>query len=803
MKFSEQWLYEWVQPDVERDELLEQLTMAGLEVDGVEPLAGDFSGVVVGRIESIAAHPNAEKLRVCQVNDGTETVQVVCGAPNARAGLVTAFARIGAVLPGNFKIKQAKLRQEVSLGMLCSAAELELGEDADGIIELSESLVPGADLMDALNLHDVCVDLDLTPNRGDCLSIRGIAREVGVLSNAPVTEPQIGPVPQTHEDTFAVSLEAPASCPRYLGRIVRGVDPGTASPEWLQEKLRRCGLRSIDAVVDITNYVMLELGQPMHAFDLAQLSGSIAVRMPTAGESLTLLDGKTVELDAETLLIADDKGPVAMAGVMGGERSGINEQTKDVFLECAFFAPLAVAGTARRYGMHTDASHRYERGVDFELQHLAMERATALLVEVVGGEPGPVTEALSAEHLPKTNSVSISQARLDALLGAPMDPVEVDRVFAQLDFEVANRSDGADGVAWTVQAPSHRFDIAIEADLVEEVCRIYGYNRIPSSRPTTDLTLRPVELEVSDEQQLKVRVAAMGFQEAITYSFVDPVLLDILDPTAEPLALANPMSSEQSVMRTTLLPGLLDVLRNNLARQQDRVRVFELGQCFRPAAKGGASEPLGLVQVDLLGGLIAGPQAIESWHGKPQMVDFYDLKGAVEQLLQWRGGDAAEIRFTKREDPTLHPGQAADVWIGAAWAGRLGQIHPEVQARLNLSLPAFVFELSAEQLLARPLRRFAAVSKFPAVRRDLALLVDREVSAADLERCVRNAVGEVLVDFRLFDVYQGEGIDSAKKSVALGLTLQRPSATLTDIEIGSFVDGALSALVDEFHAQQR
>lgn len=802
MKFSEQWLHEWVQPVVDREELLEQLTMAGLEVDGVEPLAGDFSGVVVGRIESIAAHPNAEKLRICQVTDGTDTVQVVCGAPNARQGLVTAFARVGAVLPGNFKIKKAKLRQEPSLGMLCSAAELELGEDADGIMDLSDTLVPGTDIIEALNLNDVCVDLDLTPNRGDCLSIRGIAREVGVLSNAPVTEPQIGPVPQLHEDTFAVRLDAPSACPRYLGRIVRDVDPSVPSPEWLQEKLRRCGLRSIDAVVDITNYVMLELGQPMHAFDLAQLKGSISVRMPIAGESLTLLDGKTVELDAETLLIADEAGPVAMAGVMGGERSGINTETKDVFLECAFFAPLAVAGTARRYGMHTDASHRYERGVDFELQHLAMERATALLVEVVGGEPGPVTEALSAEHLPNTNSVSISQARLDALLGAPMDPAEVDRVFAQLDFAITDRSEGADGVTWTIQAPSHRFDIAIEADLVEEVCRIYGYNRIPSRRPKTDLTLRPLALELSDEQQLKTRVAAMGFQEAITYSFVDPVLLDILDPGVEPLALANPMSSEQSVMRTTLLPGLLDVLRSNLARQQDRVRVFELGQCFRPeSATGGQAGKL--AQVDMLGGLIAGPQSAESWHGKPQMVDFFDLKGAVEQLLQWRGGDANLIRYSKREDATLHPGQAADVWIGEVWVGRLGQLHPEVQGRLNLTTTAFVFELLADPLLARPLRRFAEVSKFPAVRRDLALLVDRAVSAADLELCVRKAVGDVLVDFRLFDVYQGEGIDSAKKSIALGLTLQRPSATLTDSEIGSFVDGALSALVDEFQAQQR
>ena len=549
MKFSEQWLRSWVNPALPREELLEALTMAGLEVDGVEPVAGDFTGVVVARIEQAEQHPNADKLRVCQVNDGEQTLQVVCGAPNARAGLVTAFARVGAVLPENFKIKKAKLRQVESNGMLCSGAELGIGEDADGIMELAADLPLGQDLVQALNLDDVVVDLDLTPNRGDCLGLRGIAREVGVLTNAPVTEPEIAPVAAQHEATFEVELVAPEGCPRYLGRIIRDINPSAQSPDWLQEILRRCGLRSIDPVVDVTNYVMLELGQPMHAFDLAQLHEKIRVRMPHPGETLTLLDGKTVELDAQTLLIADGNGPVAMAGVMGGERSGINAQTRSVFLECAFFAPLAIAGTARRYGMHTDASHRYERGVDFQLQALAVERATRLLLDIVGGSPGPVQEAVNGAHLPQQARPGITQARLNALLGVEIDSAEVDRIFERLDFRMLSRETAAEtGVHWTIEAPSHRFDIEIEADLVEEVCRIYGYNRIPSRRPVTDLTLRPVQLEKSPEQAVKALLAAMDYQEIITYSFIDPGLADTLDPGHRPVRLANPMSSEQSVM---------------------------------------------------------------------------------------------------------------------------------------------------------------------------------------------------------------------------------------------------------------
>ncbi len=794
MKFSEQWLREWVAIETPQPELLEQLTMAGLEVDGTEPVAGDFTGVVIARVESFESHPNADKLSVCQVFDGETTVQVVCGAPNVRAGLVTAFARVGAVLPENFKIKKAKLRQVESFGMLCSAAELGLGDEADGIMDLPADLTPGVSLRDALELDDTIIEVDLTPNRGDCLSLTGIAREVGVLSDLPVAHPQIEPVPAAHDEILPVRLEDPAACPRYLGRIIKGVDVSRPSPQWLKERLRRSGIRSIDAIVDITNYVMIELGQPMHAFDRAQLTDEVIVRMARAGEALTLLDGKEIATDEQTLLITDSSGPLALAGVMGGARSGINAETTDVFLECAFFAPLAVAGTARRYGLHTDASHRYERGVDHALQHRAVERATALLLDIVGGTAGAIFEAVDHEALPTTPEPTLRARRLAELLGTTIPDTEVDRVLERLDFEVlARREDPQDGVCWTVRSPSHRFDIAIEADLVEEICRIHGYNNMPSRRPTTDLTLKAVAVEESGERALKAQLTAVGYQEVITYSFVDPVLLDRMDPGAAPLKLENPMSTEQSVMRTTLLPGLVEVWRANAARQLDRLQIFELGQCFVPGET--------LRQERRLGGLIAGQRAAESWHGKREPFDFFDLKGDLERLAAWRGG--ALTVSARNEDPVLHPGQSADLQLDGVWVGRFGRLHPEVAGTLDIDAPVFLFELDAAQWLAHPLRRYERFSKYPAVRRDLALLVDQSVSASALEATTREVLGELLVDFRLFDVYQGKGIDSAQKSLGLGLTLQDRSATLTDEEITQSVQKVVTELSSRFGAVQR
>ena len=785
MKFSEAWLREWVDPPLARDAMLEQLTMAGFEVENVENVAGTFSGVVVGEVVSVAPHPAAEKLSVCEVNDGARRVQVVCGAPNVRAGMKSPFARVGAVLPNDFRIGKAKLRGVASEGMLCSAAELELGDDHDGILELAADLTVGADLRRSLDLDDATVDLSITPNRGDCLSLRGLAREVGVLNNLPVREPQARAVPAAIHDTFDVALESPSGCPRYLGRVIRGIDIRSGSPLWLTEKLRRSGLRSIDPVVDVTNFVMLELGQPMHAFDLDRLRGRIVVRMARPGEKLELLDGQEVALDAETLLITDADGPVAIAGVMGGERSGVQDSTRDVFLECAFFAPLAVSGTARRYGLHTDASQRYERGVDYELQRRAVERATRLLLDIVGGEAGPVTEAVAPEHLPFRRQVRLRERRLHTLVGVAIERADVDEALERLHFRLVDRVETeGDGVCWTIEAPSHRFDIEREADLVEEVCRIYGYNRVPARRPQVALELRQVPLTRAPESDIKRHLAALGFQEAITYSFVDPRLQDLLDPKVAPLTLTNPMSSEMSVMRTSLLPGLLQALRGNLSRQQERVRLFEAGLCFLPGES--------LRQEQRLGGVCCGPRVPSGWAQDAEPVDFFDVKGVVERLFDQSG--AARVSYEPLQHPVLHPGQAAEIRLRGEPVGRLGRLHPEIEARLDINKPVHIFEIAMETLLDRPARSHRQISRYPSVRRDLALVVDDRVPAAVVEGVVRETLGALLVDFTLFDVYRGKGIDSNEKSIALGLTLQDTSATLTEDRIARCTQDVIAAL---------
>ncbi|MEM9744338.1 MAG: phenylalanine--tRNA ligase subunit beta [Pseudomonadota bacterium] len=812
MKFSEHWLRQWVDPRVDTDELVQQITMAGLEVDAVEPAAGVFTGVVVARVEQVDKHPNAEKLSVCIVHDGTEDHQVVCGAPNVRPGLLTAFARVGAVLPDNFKIKKAKLRQVESFGMLCSAEELGLGDDADGIMELPGDLAPGADLRQALTLDDRSIEVDLTPNRGDCLSLRGLAREVGVLNGCEVTPVSITPVAPTHDGVFPVRLSEPEACPRYLGRVIRNVDPSRPSPLWLSERLRRSGLRSIDPIVDVTNYILLELGQPLHAFDLDRLNDSIDVRYAQAGESLTLLDGKTVSLDEQTLLICDGGSPVAMAGVMGGAQTAVSEATRHVFLECAFFAPLAIAGTARRYGMHTDASHRYERGVDPELQAEAIERATALLIEIAGGEPGPVFAAVEPSALPARAVVTLRESRLNRLAGTPIAATQVDELLERLDFRVQERNATADGVVWRVQVPSHRFDVSIEADLVEEVLRIFGYNRVPTRRPTTELPLAEVTGRETPVTGLRRQLTANGFQEVVTYSFIDPELLAAVDPDSTPMTLANPMSQAQSVMRTTLIPALLDVWRTNRARQQQGLRVFELGQCFKPAPAGGDGDAA-LTQPLMLGGLLAGVRDPESWFGSAAeslegtgviagATDFFDLKGVVERLLAWQGFD--QVTFARlADDPALHPGQAATVSVAGRLMGRLGRVHPALEDSLDLGQPVFVFELNAEQLLARDVPSYRPVSRFPSVRRDLALIVGREVPVARVRDIVVETVGARLVDFTVFDIYTGKGIESTEKSVAVGLTIQDSSATLTDAEIGVIETNVLEALGEKLGARLR
>lgn len=790
MKFSENWLREWVNPQVSTEELSEQLTMAGLEVDAIEPAAPAFEGVVVGEIISAEPHPDADKLQVCQVNvGGDEPLNIVCGAPNARAGLKAPTAVVGARLPGDFKIKKAKLRGVPSFGMLSSAKELGLSEAAEGLMELPADAPVGQDLREYLQLDDVSIELGLTPNRSDCLSIEGVAREVGVLNRCEVQGPDMAPVESASEAVFGVTITATADCPRYVGRVIQGIDPQAETPIWMQEKLRRSGVRSLGPVVDVTNYVLLELGQPMHAFDLARLSKGIDVRRAAIGEKLTLLNGDEVELDSEALVIADGNGPIALAGIMGGAESAVGEGTRDIFLESAFFTPEAMAGRARRYGLHTDSSHRFERGVSPKLQRRAVERATALLLDIVGGTPGPVEEVAAQSELPVRNPVRLRSSRITRVLGIEILADEVVDILQRLGMSV----EVGEG-EWSVTPPAYRFDIEREVDLIEEVGRVYGYNRLPTSRPVGALGMTSAPEGEVPLRRLRSILVERGYQEAITYSFVDPKLQKLLDPDHEAVELANPISSEMAVMRTNLWPGLVQALRHNLHRQRNRVRLFETGLRFVPT--GGD-----VVQEKVIGGLVHGPLLPEQWSGEGGKVDFFDAKGDVEALLAPLG--RVEATFEAAEHPALHPGQSARIRVGGQEVGWLGALHPSLERKLDLGGHTFVYELMLAPFEGATVPKFEELSKFPAIRRDIAILVDRDINAGRVLDCIREAAPEILRDLELFDVYTGEGVDSGRKSLALGLTLQAHSRTLKDSEIEQVVTDIVTALQKNLGATLR
>ena len=796
MKFSEAWLRAWVNPACDGDRLLTTIGMAGIEIEGIEPVDCGFEGVVVGLVEAVEPHPNADRLRVCTVFDGEQRHQVVCGAANVRAGMHVPFARLGASLKhGELRIKAAKLRGVDSAGMLCSASELNLAEQSSGLLELPAGSVPGTDLTTTFPARDRIVEVGLTPNRGDCLSLRGIAREVGVLFGAAVCEPACAPVSPTITRTFPVTIAAPEGCPRYLGRVVQGIDLTRPTPLWLRERLRRGGMRSIDPAVDVTNYVMLELGQPMHAFELGRLAGGIDVRWATAGECLEMLDGKQLQLRPETLVIADANGPVAMAGIMGGLRSGMQEGTErcDVFLESAFFAPDAIRGRARAHGLHTEASQRFERGVDFELAERALERATALLLEIAGGEAGPVVRAERTDALPVRGAIRLRHARLERLIGTAI-PVElVASTLGGLGLTVNGGGTAGDaGVEWQVNAPSHRFDIEREEDLVEEVCRIYGYDRIPDAAPITSLELRPDDPFRTALLGVRRSLVGLGYQEAITYSFIDPATTDLFEPGVATVRLDNPLSLEMSVMRTSLVPGLVRAALYNHNRQSNRGRLFEIGRCF-------TRTEAGIVQPWRVAGMLVGTRSPEGWANGKGDVDFFDLKGDVERLL------GADIRFVPLlDDPALHPGQAASLHAqDGRRVGRAGRVHPAVLEQLGLPLSVLVFEVELEALVGPALASYAPFSSFPSMRRDIAVLVGREVPLSEIEAAVRAAAGEQLAQFTCFDVYAGEGIDSEKKSIGLGLTFQHLSRTLEEAEVSTFVATVMQRLEAQFGASQR
>ncbi|MBV2132068.1 phenylalanine--tRNA ligase subunit beta [Pseudomonas sp. MAP12] len=790
MKFSEQWLRTWVNPQVARDELVARLSMAGLEVDSVTLAAGAFSGVVVGEILATEQHPDADKLRVCQVSNGSETFQVVCGAPNARPGIKIPFAMIGAVLGEDFKIKKAKLRGVESFGMLCSAAELQISEENAGLLELAADAPVGEDIRSYLNLDDASIEVDLTPNRGDCLSVAGLAREVGALYDAPVTRPAIAAVPAVHDEVRSVEVLAAKACPRYLGRVIRNVDLSRPTPLWMVERLRRSDVRAIDPAVDVTNYVMLELGQPLHAFDLAEIKGGVRVRMAEAGEKLVLLDGQEVTLRPDTLVIADHERALAIAGVMGGEHSGVAAGTRDLFLESAFFDTIAIAGKARSYGLHTDASHRFERGVDSQLAREAMERATALLLEIVGGEPGPIVEVVSQVDLPQVDPVTLRAERIEQMLGLELPAAEVERLLVALGLKVA----GGAG-QWQVQIPSHRFDLSIEVDLIEELARLYGYNRLPVRYPQARLAPQPQSEARAELGHLRRLLVARGYQEAVTFSFIDPKWFELFHPGVQPLALANPISADLAAMRASLWPGLVKSLQHNLNRQQTRVRLFESGLRFVGQLEGLKQEPM-------LAGVICGSRQPEGWANGREAVDFYDLKADVEALLNYAGA-GGEFTFVAGEHAALHPGQTARIERNGQLVGFMGALHPELAGVLGLDQPVYLFELVLAEVAAGLLPQFRELSRFPEVRRDLALLVAREVPAESLLTDIRAQAGEYLTDLRLFDVYQGKGIDPLSKSVAVGLTWQHPSRTLNDEEVNENLQRIIASLGERFQATLR
>ena len=795
MKFSEQWLREWVNPALTTEELVHQITMAGLEVDGVEPAAASLSQVVVGEILETDAHPNADKLKVCRVDSGTETHQVVCGAPNARPGLKVPFAMVGAKLD-DFKIKKAKLRGVESFGMLCSERELGLSDQHEGLMELAETAPVGTDINTYLGLDDSIVEVDLTPNRSDCLGIIGLARETGLMNNLDVCMPVIAPIEPVIDDTISVELSAGTACPRFVGRVIKNVDLSAPSPLWLVEKLRRSGIRSIDPVVDVTNYVMLELNQPMHAYDLNALKGTIRVRSSRGGESLDLLNGQTVELLDETLLITDDSGPIGMAGVMGGSGTAVKPETRNIFLEAAFFAPVAIAGRARAYAMHTDAGHRFERGVDFMGQSRAMERATALLLSISGGEPGPLVDTVKEDDLPVLPKVTLRAARIERVLGMAISEADVENILKRLDFEFAVDPAESEKV-WQVSSPSHRFDINIEADLIEEISRIIGYDNLPVTRPTAELMMLESTEQAVSVKSLKAQLASRGYSEAITYSFVDDQKQRLLTPQVAPVALKNPLSSEMNVMRTTLCGGLLNALVHNQNRQQQDVRLFETGLVFEQNSSGSLNFD-NIEQKNRLALVLSGRRLPEGWANAQASADFFDLKGDLEFLLGAQG-----LSFEACDLPGMQVGQCATVLMGVEVLGYLGLVNRGVAQAFDLRNPVLIAEIDLAMAMRRSVPRVVEVSKFPEVRRDLAMLVDRAVSASEIQNVIYAHAGSALLHLKLFDVYTGKGVETIQKSIGIGLTFQHPSRTLTDDEISTAMAEVVAALETKLKAQLR
>ena len=790
MQISEAWLRSYVNPPISSDTLVEQLTMAGLEVGSVEPAAAIFSGVVVGEVISLQQHPDADRLRICQVAVGQEELlQIVCGASNVRVGLKIPAALCGAVLPGDFKIKKSKLRGEESFGMLCSEKELGLAADANGLMELSIEAPVGIDIRDYLSLNDSIIEVDLTPNRADCLCVEGLAREVALLNKMDWSITEVNKAAVSHQETLKVSIEVPKACPRYLGRLINGVNAKAITPLWMQERLRRSGLRSLGPLVDVTNYVLLELGQPLHVFDAEKLSGGITVRWAKADESVTLLNNEVVKLDNEALVIADDEKVLALAGIMGGNDSAVSDETHSLFLECAFFTPLAIAGKARRFGLHTDSSHRFERGVDATLQTRAIERATQLIIDIAGGNAGPIAEVISEDTLPKRYSVLLRRQKIEKTLGIELADEYIIDIFQRLGMVIHSHADG-----WEVVPPGFRFDMAIEADLIEEIARIYGYNNLPRTSLLMRSELSSATESLLDIDRVKDLLVDRGYQEAITYSFVDEEIQKIVMPNDEPIRLKNPISSEMAVMRTTLWCGLLKAALYNTNRQQSRVRLFESGLRF--VQQNGQTH-----QQKMLAGLVLGAAYSEQWSESSRKVDFYDVKADIQAMFTLTG---CEVDFHSATHASLHPGQSAEILSADGQKiGWLGMLHPNLEKQLGFDTQIFLFELDQNLMLNKRISAFRSLSKYPSVRRDLALIVNEDVTASEIINCIKKSAEIALQDVIIFDIYRGKGIEEGKKSIALSLVIQDDMQTLTDSEVDAIVSRLLLLLANEKNAKLR
>ncbi len=791
MKISEKWLREWAAPKLDTRALADRLTMAGLEVGAIEPVAPRLEHVVVGEIVSIAPHPSADKLRLCRVNVGKNKIlDIVCGAANAAAGMKAPVALEGAVMPNGMKIKKTEIRGATSSGMLCSASELGIAESSEGLLSLDRDARPGMSITEYLELDDATLEIDLTPNRGDCLSVAGVAREVAALTGAGTKPPAVKRVGAKVRRKVSIKLDAGQDCPRYVGRVIGDINPAAVTPLWMKEKLRRSGLRSIHPVVDVTNYVMLELGQPMHAFDLDKLQGAIHARHAVENESLDLLDGKRIKPEPGSLLIADDRQPLALAGIMGGLSSAVSDATRHLFLESAWFRPETISIRARSHGLQTDSSQRFERGVDPELPVRAMERATALLLTIVGGKPGPVVERTARRHLPRVVPVTLRADRIQRLLGMAIPSRTVENILARLGMKLKKS-----GKNWIVIPPSWRFDIVREVDLIEEIARVHGYDMFPSRQPRMAMVARPAPESDVDSPRLRAALVDRDYQEVITYSFVDPKMQSMLDPGATPLPLANPISADMAVMRTSLWPGLLQAILYNQNRQQTRLRLFEIGRRFLTLNNE-------LTQEYVLGGAVSGDAAPEQWGMPRRTVDFHDVKSDVEALLALAGMDEA-AQFRPIRHAALHPGQAAEILYQGQQLGLVGLLHPAVQAGFGLSQPVILFELRLSLLRQEKLPVFREFSRFPSIRRDIAIIVNETTPAQVVLEWAQKAAGELLVNLELFDEYRGKGVDSGRKSLALGLTLQHSSRTLNETDVEQVMTEVMSTLESKLGAVPR